>query len=61
MTKWHCERYEAGWLLIADVDGAAFAYHLKADEFKTAHEPAWYFWAAIRSLTRAVKNYGELK
>ena len=58
--KWRCESHDAGWLIVVEIDhGVCFANHLGREQMKSAHEPAWVFWSAIRSLTRAVRNYEE--
>jgi|GEM_PF-628790 len=59
-TKWHCERHEGGWLIVADWDGKKFAQHLKADQMKTAHEPGFVFWSAVGSISRAISAYRAL-
>src|SRR5690606_1091137 len=56
-TKWHCERHEGGWLIVADWGGKQFAQHLKADQMRTAHEPGFVFWSAVGSITRAISAY----
>lgn len=59
--KWRCESHDAGWLIVVEIDhGVCFANHLGRDQMKSAHDPAWVFWSAIRSLTRAVRNYGNI-
>lgn len=59
-TKWHCERHEGGWLIVAE-NGLVYAYHLKADEMKNAHEPAFKFWQAVGSISRALKAVDAIK
>jgi hypothetical protein len=57
MIKWHCERHDLGFTLIADVGGWRIAHDLSAHDLKTAHEPAWLFWNAVRGLARNAANF----
>lgn len=58
--KWRCDTHDAGWLIVVEMDGGVrFANHLNRAQMKSAHEPEWVFWSAIRSLSRAVRNYQE--
>lgn len=57
-AKWHCEPHEGGWLIVASIGEAAFAYHLAKNAFREAHDAAWLFSSAIRSLSRAVLALG---
>jgi hypothetical protein len=54
---WYCERHDLGFTLIADVGGWRIAHDLSAHDLKTAHEPAWLFWNAIRGLARNAENW----
>jgi hypothetical protein len=54
---WYCEKTAIGHTLIADVGGWRIAHDLIASDMKTAHEPAWLFWNAIRGLTRNAENW----
>lgn len=58
--KWHCESFDAGWLIIVESNGVKFARHITSDHFKVEHEPEWAFWSAVRSLARAVDNLGKV-
>ena len=57
MIKWYCERHDLGVTLIADVGGWRIAHDLSASDLKTAHEPAWLFWNAIKGLARNAENW----
>lgn len=60
--KWRCESHDAGWLVVVEMDcGSSFANHLNRDQMKSAHDPAWVFWSAIRALSRAVHNFEVMR
>ena len=54
---WYCERHDLGVTLIADVGGWRIAHDLSAHDLKTAHDPAWLFWNAVRGLARNAENW----
>jgi len=58
---WYCEKTAISHTLIADVGGWRIAHDLSASDMKTAHEPAWLFWNAIRGLARNAENWSATK
>lgn len=65
-TKWHCERVEAskenrhsGHEIICEALGLKWPCLIRDDALKTAHDPEFLFWSAVRGIKRAIAKYAE--
>ena len=56
---WHAERLDSATVLVAKSNLGQFARMITDAEFKSAHDPVWFFWMAILDLRYAALGHSK--
>lgn len=65
-AKWHCEHQDgdekhqdSGFMIICEAYGLEWPYLIRDEVLKTAHDPEFLFWSAVRGIKRAIAKHAE--